>query len=670
MAGLVAGRYRLERALGRGGMGAVWVAHDSLLGRDVAVKEILFPAAGHGPVEPGDPLVKRALREAQAAARLRHPSIVTVHDVIIEGGRPWIVMELVGGQSLAEEIRERGLLTERRTAEIGLHVLDALRAAHRGGILHRDVKPANILLDGDRVVLTDFGIAAIDDATALTRTGQMVGSPAFMAPERINGEPATTAADLWSLGVTLYLAVTGRMPFQRDDLQGMLAAILTSRPAAPAHAGQLWPVIKGLLEKDPGRRLTTEPVLKLLAAVVRQPGPAAARKRWRRAPWSTSATLAAPPVTVAASTALAPPVHIDTVTALAPPEAARRGRARIAIAAAVAALAVVVTVVLVTRRSGGEPQAAPSPAPSGAQSVTPREQYRGALAGHGDTVLAVAFSPDGRTLASGASDRTVRIWDTATGRSISTSKEHRGKVLDLVFSPDGNLLASAADDASVLLWQAGTWKRVAKLNLEIESVQAVAFSPDGATIAAGGLDGPVVLWDARTLTERARLSGHRDDTYDLAFSPDGKTLVSGGSDGTVRVWDTDDGRLVKALPGPSSAMGVAFSPDGALLAAGGTDGEVRLWSTVDWRAGLVLARSDGLIESLDFSRDGGWLIAGTESELGVPVWQIATGRLVREVEVNDEWPMIVRVSPDGASVATGTDHHLVRLRPMTDFTEG
>ena len=217
MAGLVAGRYRLERALGRGGMGAVWVAHDSLLGRDVAIKEILFPGGGQAPVDPGDPLVKRALREAQAAARLRHPGIVTVHDVVVEDGRPWIVMELVGGQSLAGEIRARGLLTEQRTAEIGLRVLEAIRAAHRGGILHRDVKPANILVDGDRVVLTDFGIAAIDDATALTRSGQMVGSPAFMAPERINGEPATTATDLWALGVTLYFAVTGRPPFQRGD---------------------------------------------------------------------------------------------------------------------------------------------------------------------------------------------------------------------------------------------------------------------------------------------------------------------------------------------------------------------------------------------------------------------------------------------------------------------
>ncbi|MEV6636368.1 protein kinase [Actinoplanes sp. NPDC051470] len=270
---IVAGRYRLVRRLGRGGMGAVWHAHDELLGRDVAIKEIYFPGAGDGPVDAGDPLVRRALREAQAAARLRHPDIITVHDVVTEAGRPWIVMELIDGRSLADLIRETGVVPAQRAAEIGLRVLDALRAAHRQGVLHRDVKPANILLDTDRVVLTDFGIAALDDATAITVTGQMIGSPAFMPPERINGRPATAAADLWSLGVTLYLTMTGRSPFHREDTQTTIAAILSSRPEPPAHGGQLWPVIKGLLEKDPERRLTSDQARPLLLNAAKTPDP-------------------------------------------------------------------------------------------------------------------------------------------------------------------------------------------------------------------------------------------------------------------------------------------------------------------------------------------------------------------------------------------------------------
>jgi eukaryotic-like serine/threonine-protein kinase len=322
---VVVGRYRLVRPVGRGGMGAVWHAHDTLLGRDVAIKEIWLPSAGDEPVDPADPLIRRALREAQAAARLRHPGIVTVYDVVTDEGRPWIVMELINGRSLAEAIQEHGLLTEQRTAEIGLQVLDALRAAHREGIAHRDVKPANILLDAaDRVVLTDFGIAAVDDATALTATGQMVGSPAYLAPERINGQPATAASDLWALGVTLYTTVTGRSPFQREDTQTTFAAILTSRPTTPAHAGRLWPVIKDLLVKDPAGRLAAEQARGLLANVASigaadpaGPAPGGRGSRWRPARSKRRestldglpGTLTAPPPTLAANTAYQNPAQ-------------------------------------------------------------------------------------------------------------------------------------------------------------------------------------------------------------------------------------------------------------------------------------------------------------------------------------------------------------------------
>jgi hypothetical protein len=351
---VIGGRYRLDGWLGRGGMGAVWQAHDTLLGRDVAVKEIYLPGAAEGPVGEDEPAIRRAMREAQAAARLRHPGIVTVHDVVVQDGRPWIVMELVGGGSLAAAIREHGLLAEHRCAAVGLQVLDALRAAHRDGVLHRDVKPANILLDGDRVVLTDFGIAALDDATALTATGQMIGSPAYLAPERINGRPATAASDLWALGVTLYTAVTGRPPFQGEDTQATLAAVLHGRPEAPAHAGQLWPVIKGLLVKDPAHRLTADEARPLLETVVRAHGEKPGRRRSGRpardrlrpgGPEPTP-TVPAPAATVAALTAARPPdgptVAALPAAAVTDPGAPRRGPwiALVAVSALLAAGAI------------------------------------------------------------------------------------------------------------------------------------------------------------------------------------------------------------------------------------------------------------------------------------------------------------------------------------------
>jgi len=302
-------------------MGAVWQARDTLLDRDVAIKEIYLPAAGGGPAAAADPLTLRALREAKAAAQLRHPGIITVYDVVTDDERPWIVMELIGGRSMAEAIAAQGVLPVWQAAEIGLRVLEALRAAHRQGILHRDVKPANILLDEDRVVLTDFGIAAIDGATILTGTGQMLGSPSYLSPERVNGQTATAAADLWGLGVTLYAAVTGRSPFHREDTQATLAAVLTSQPEPPAHAGQLWPVIKGFLVKDPGQRLTAEQAAPLLANAGQRPDTPRPSRRRRKRRFTSDAiadTAVAPSPTLAAPTAAQPLVGAAPPTPAGP----------------------------------------------------------------------------------------------------------------------------------------------------------------------------------------------------------------------------------------------------------------------------------------------------------------------------------------------------------------
>jgi len=290
---VIAGRYRLIDRLGRGGMGVVWRARDEVLGREVAVKEIRLPMAGSSPDDLVDLVARRALREARAAARLRHPAIVTVHDVVTDDGRPWIVMELVRGRSLAEALVADGVLPAGRAAEIGLKVLGALDAAHRRGILHRDVKPANIMLDGDRVVLTDFGIAAVDGATALTATGLLIGSPDYLAPEQINGRSPTAAVDMWGLGVTLYAAVAGRPPFHRADTQTTLAAVLVSDPEPLPSAPDLWPIIRGLLAKSPESRLAAADAIPLLTAVTTPPPVASPRqRRWT----AMSAELAPAPV--------------------------------------------------------------------------------------------------------------------------------------------------------------------------------------------------------------------------------------------------------------------------------------------------------------------------------------------------------------------------------------
>ncbi|MGW0910702.1 serine/threonine-protein kinase [Streptomyces sp. NPDC002784] len=250
---LIGGRYRLLSKLGHGGMGTVWRAKDETVGREVAVKEPRIP--DHLPERERANAFERMRREARAAAGLDHPAVVNVYDVAVVDGRPWIVMELVQGRSLGDVLQE-GTLGAREAARIGLDVLGALEAAHAAGILHRDVKPDNVLLGRhERVVLTDFGIAQIEGETNLTDTGGFVGSPEYIAPERVLGQRPGPASDLWSLGVVLYAATEGVSPFRRSNTPATLQSVLNATPAAPASAqGPLAEVITGLLQKDPARR--------------------------------------------------------------------------------------------------------------------------------------------------------------------------------------------------------------------------------------------------------------------------------------------------------------------------------------------------------------------------------------------------------------------------------
>ncbi|PRZ33874.1 serine/threonine protein kinase [Antricoccus suffuscus] len=263
---LLAGRYRLESLLGRGSMGAVWRAHDVILRRSVAVKEVILPPTQTK--EENDVARERALREARAIAALSHPNVVTLFDVVEEDGRPWVVMELVPALSLAQIIHDKGPLEPAETARIGLAVLGALDAAHQVGITHRDVKPGNILVSDDgRIKLADFGISRKVDESQLTRTGLMVGSPSYIAPEVARGKEAGRPADIWGLGATMHCAVEGTPPFDLGDPVATLTAVVGDPPRPAPHAGPLGPILASTLIKDPRERIKTDDLREALAAV-------------------------------------------------------------------------------------------------------------------------------------------------------------------------------------------------------------------------------------------------------------------------------------------------------------------------------------------------------------------------------------------------------------------
>ncbi|WP_405443386.1 serine/threonine protein kinase [Streptomyces avidinii] len=310
---LIAGRYRLLSRLGEGGMGTVWRARDETLHREVAVKEVRAPAG----LRAGDiaRMYSRLEREAWAAARIPDRNVVTVHDVVMEDDRPWIVMELIRGQSLADLLRAEGPLTPRHAAHIGAEVLSALRAAHAVGVEHRDVKPANVLLAADgRVVLSDFGIAAVEGSTALTMTGEVVGSPEYLPPERALGRPSGPESDLWSLGVLLYAAVEGVSPFRQDTALSTLRAVVDEEPPAATRAGPLAPVIAGLLRKEPAERTPATEVAEALRDIAHEPDATTTASRILPTPARPAAAEVAAPAPA--------PVPEETATTAAAPTAA------------------------------------------------------------------------------------------------------------------------------------------------------------------------------------------------------------------------------------------------------------------------------------------------------------------------------------------------------------
>jgi eukaryotic-like serine/threonine-protein kinase len=407
---VLSGRYRLVEPLASGGMGTVWRALDLLLDRPVAVKEVRLPPGLDDKAR--EDLRRRTIREAQAAARLRHGAVVTIYDVVEHGGRPWIVMELVPSRSLAEIIRTGGPLPPARVAAIGLRVLDAMVAAAAAGVEHRDIKPANVLVtDEGRVVLTDFGIARHVGDDTLTSAGLIVGSPDYLAPERARGRPSRgLAADLWSLGATLYEAVEGRRPFERNGPLPTLAAVVMDEPDPPRLAGPLQPLIDRLLVKDPAHRLDADGTRVMLQRVLRGQ-PAAVTVPLPRRPVDDALPLAptaaeSGPAVDTQTTAYPPEPPTEEPTAPPPPE--RRRRTAL-LAGLVVLVLVAVAAVLVPVLSGGgqdeatgptTPSVRPTNAASSSQPTTANSPTAGRTTASRTTASPATAAPTQSTASS------------------------------------------------------------------------------------------------------------------------------------------------------------------------------------------------------------------------------------------------------------------------------
>jgi Tol biopolymer transport system component len=582
-------------------MGQVWRGYDEVLEREVAVKEVLQPEGL--PSTQRDYMIARTMREARAAARLHHPGIVLVYDAIQREGVPWIVMEFISGPSLAQAIADNGRLAWERVAALGRDLADALAHAHAAGVVHRDLKPANVLLAGHRTVLTDFGVARVLDATTqLTSTGAVIGTPHYMSPEQIEGEPVQAPADLWALGATLYHAVEGCPPYDGPTLTAVLAAILTRPPPTPRNAGPMAPVLYSLLTKAPGQRPSAVALTNQLTALLRPDLPVGAAR-------SPGAASPSGPATVALA-----------------------ARQRTALPTAV-----------LTGHSGRVHSVAFSP--DGSTLITGCDQ---------------GVSPDGSPVSGG---RRVRLWDVATRTCVATLTGPQGAAFSVAFSPDGTMLASGNSDHPVHLWRlTGRFRRGGTILTGDTDVLSVAFSPDGSMLATGNCHKTVRLWDIGTRTCVATLTGHSGWVHSVAFSADGSTLATGSSDHTVRLWDTHTRTCTAILTGHSEIVReVAFSPDGATtLASASADNTIRLWD-VGTRTGIAtLVDTFNPLLSVTFSPDGAMLASGGLDKT-VRLWDVSTRTRIATLTGHSESVASVAFSPDGTTLASSSHDKTVRL---------
>jgi WD40 repeat protein len=601
--------FAITGVVGRGGMGVVLRGFDTHLEREVALK-ILDPAVADDEIAR-----KRFCRESRTAASVSHENVVAVHHVAREESTdlPYLVMQLIDGESLAERLERTGRLPLKDVVHIGAQVAAGLAAAHEKGLIHRDVKPANVLLERgtDRVKLTDFGLARAAEDVRLTVTGLVTGTPLYMAPEQARGEELDARADLFSLGVLLYELSTGQTPFDAKSPLAVLKRLTEERHRPVRELNPDVPewfaaVIDRLMAKKPDDRFqSARDVAHLLDYQ-----------------WSALKTS-------------------SDVVAACPRKRAHRLRQGLILLAAVAVGAAATAAVLLWQGRGG----------SGAADAEPPAPPQAVLRGGAGTVWGVAFSPGDRTLAMAIEDGTVKLWDLETKTVSATLAGHKAGVWTAAFSRDGSLLATSSDDNSVRVWDLATNQTVKTLQTAAAAraalfdreakelftgdrqghirvwdvakgaekrawqhpgaVYALALSPDGKTIASAGTDRVVRLWDAKTGQARLELRGHAGPVYGLAFRPGGKVLASVGWDRSIRLWDPGSGDLSRTLEGHGQDIwSVDFAPDGKTLATAGQDGRVHVWDAETGRQLAAFRGHDSTVHCVAFSRDGARIASG------------------------------------------------------------
>jgi WD40 repeat protein len=684
------GDYELLEEIARGGMGVVYKARQVSLNRIVALKMILAGQLA----SPED--VHRFRREAEAAANLDHPNIVPIYEVGEHEGQHYFSMKFIEGGSLsatlarsasegsnaadrknpALALRAGDKAGQRRIAGLMTQVARAVHHAHQRGILHRDLKPGNILIDTQgQPHVSDFGLAKrIEGDARQTRSGAIVGTPSYMAPEQARSEKVlTTGVDVYSLGAVLYEMLTRRPPFRAETPLDTVLQVLEREPDRPRSINghidrDLETISLKCLDKDPKPRYGSAEALaeELERWLNGEPivaRPAGAFERgWR---WCRRNPVVAG-LTTAAALLLFVGTGISSYFAVRAQAERRISQRRLYIAE-----------MRLAQHAWEQNQPdrvlelldGQLPEHTGGEDLRGFEWYYWqrrchfyslTLKGHSGAlgvVTSVAFSPDGKRIVSGSVDKTLKVWDAATGRETLTLKGHSSSVLCVAFSPDGKRIVSGSDDKTLKVWDAATGRETLTIKGHSTGITRVAFSPDGKRIASCSVDFTLKVWDAATGKETLTIKG----VTSVAFSPDGKRIVSGTFNGVPKVWDATTGKETLTIKGHGSGgvvSLVAVSPDGKRIASiPDVDWTLKVWDAATGQETQTLEGHTQSVRCLAFSPDGKRIASGSDDKT-LKVWDVATGRETLTIKGHTNGITSVAFSPDGKRLVSSSKFEL------------